>query len=106
VPSMTDRELLELSLKAAGIPHFGWNVLEEGFQIGVEEAWNSFFNGAQALRLAVILFLEVDICVSGVAVRTPSGHKILIEWDEQPDRYIAVCRAITLAAAEIGRGMG
>ena len=69
------------------------------------EVFNPLTSDADAFRLAVKLTLEVDIHQTGIAVRTPIGHKVLVSADEVKCGYAATRRAITRAAAEIGRGM-
>lgn len=114
----TDRELLELAAKAAG---FGeqqghcwtqseypkgsgnsgalWNYF--GHQ-DTAELWNPLTDDGDALRLAVKLTLEIDVCRTGIAVRTPNGIKVLVEAEDNPDAYSATRRAIVRAAAAIG----
>lgn len=105
----TDRELLELAAKAAkmntrefasdSITRWHWR------EDGTHTAWNPLNDDGDALRLAVKLTLEVDICLSGVAVRTPHGDKILVDDRDEKCIYAATRRAITRAAAAIGEVM-
>jgi hypothetical protein len=107
---MTDRELLELAAKAAGI---AIEKTRRGIvlcqSINAEKRmgsiWNPLADDGDALRLAVKLTLEIDVCMTGIAVRTPIGHKVLIDSKQEPDAYAATRRAITRAAAEIGKAM-
>ena len=99
---MTDRELLELAAKAAGIEltwdctdRFGepWTVIK-----GVVCAyWNPLTDDGDALRLAVKLNLLTTECVEDW------------KWCTDKAKHADVCasyrRAITRAAAEIGRNM-
>ena len=105
---MTDRELLELAAKAAGIPvrdlDSRYDCWEET-PVLIHRAWNPLTDDGDAFRLAVNLRLEVDIGHDGIAVRTPQGHKILIHAAEQADPHIATRRAIVRAAAEMGEAM-
>lgn len=116
---MTDRELLELAAKAAGIT-LEW--LEEYCYIPDDDpeidplwrlinGWNPLEDDGDALRLAVYLSDRITI------------HKILsqnkievrlrnINWfsayefcNEYTDFYAATRRAIVRAAAEIGKAM-
>ena len=101
---MTDRELLELAAKACG--------LEEA-KLRIEfNQWNPLTDDGDALRLAVKLGL--DVCIDTPIEREPHTHVIgfvgnsadtvdVIEAHGDP--YAATRRAITRAAAEIGRGM-
>lgn len=102
---MTDRELLELAAKAAGMKILGW--LDGVPDVGCARNivwWNPLTDDGDALRLAVKLELKishrtVDVDVSrgnasaSVYVPTYSG------------REEATRRAIVRAAAEIGRAM-
>ena len=114
----TDRELLELAAKSAGyaiewrewitsrVEAFGAikHAKHEGFWLD-DKQWNPLTDDGDALRLAVKLTLEVDICLSGVAVRTPHGDKILVDDRDEKCIYAATRRAIVVAAAAIGEGM-
>lgn len=108
----TDRELLELAAKAAGIKLLFWegvcrNVtgLHEMANIYAAPHWNPLTDDGDALRLAVKLCLEIDVHHTGIAVRTPCGQKVLISADEVKCGYAATRRAITRAAAAIGEAM-
>ena len=68
-------------------------------------AWNPLTDDGDALRLAVKLWLEVDICQTGIAIRTPNGIKVLLSEDDESDVTAATRRAIVRAAAEIGKAM-
>jgi len=110
----TDMELLEAAAKAAGIIgeweldeafmqerwYFNVQYDNQGMLTGFE--WNPLLDDGHALRLAVKLVLEINICLSNVAVRTSCGHKIIVDADEVKDIYAATRRAIVRAAAEIG----
>jgi hypothetical protein len=119
--SMTDRELLELAARAAGIEikrgrlddpacrdmlvfNSARNLLEK---LG---PWNPLTDDGDALRLAVKLNLNVlfDSVPDGV------GVFVYGEWDDAPeganetyekDGCAATRRAITRAAAEIGKAL-
>jgi hypothetical protein len=82
---MRDKELLELAAKAA------WGNLESG--------WNPLTDDADALRLAVKLELNVLV---GVA---KDGEGRIVVETSLDDPYAATRRAITRAAAEIGKAM-
>lgn len=107
----TDRELLEFAAKAAGLNAIAaWYDASLGCAVvsnthGPADRWNPLTDDGDALRLAVKLTLEVDICLSGVAVRTPHGDKILVDDRDEKCIYAATRRAITRAAAAIGDGM-
>jgi hypothetical protein len=106
---MTDKELLELAAKAAKIDWFRntvnglWN--KEG------EIWNPLTDDGDALRLAVVL--GMDVCVD-TKHEEHSTHVICFSNDYDPaiademeshnnDPYAATRRAITRAAAAIGK---
>lgn len=96
---MTDKELLELAAKAAGIQiHQGDNEPPEGFE---SSGWNPLMHDAHALRLAVKLLFEIDMGRGCIAIRHATGIKILEAFNNDP--YAATRRAIVRAAAEIGR---
>ena len=88
---MTDRELLELAAKASGLLYMGNPLTDDG----------------DALRLAVKLNLSADFFDDEIKVGyTPNDN----ECDQVAeaigdDPYAATRRAITRAAAEIGKGM-
>jgi hypothetical protein len=109
---MTDRELLELAAKAAGIEHYG----EHNAQGGLKTTggwWNPLTDDGDALRLAVKL--ELDVCINTPIDREPHTHvigfvgnstdTIAVIEGRGDDPYAATRRAIVKAAAEIGRAM-
>ena len=108
---MSDKELLELAAKAAGIEVLGVSFEMDGsfagFPIGGQKVWNPLTDDGDALRLAVKLGLHISQQLSYVAVMQPHGgagsHRL--QWTEQynNDPYAATRRAIVRAAAEIGR---
>jgi hypothetical protein len=91
---MTDKELLELAAKAAGItlgeywtPHLGRHH---------DHCWNPLTDDGDALRLAVQLnILKNAYLESWIAQEVGKG----LDW------YAATRRAIVMAAAQIGRAM-
>lgn len=89
---MTDRELLELAAKAAGIDmqqHCGWHPL---------------YDDGDALRLAVKLEMQIDLRHSFHTVRVYGAAEGRID-EGAKDPYAATRRAIVRAAAEIGKEM-
>jgi hypothetical protein len=106
---MTDRELLELAAKAAGIDG-EWKVWigkqmerKEGFvSKSNRKEWTPLTDDGDALRLAVKLNMLVD-CFSECARTLPD----ILPWSypetDKGDRYAATRRAIVRAAAEIGK---
>jgi hypothetical protein len=109
---MTDREMLELAAKAAGIDWIKNCVwIENGFYSPLAKheriAWNPLTNDGDALRLAVKLGLLVDVWLKQkVCIASNQGEE-LVDAREQfgNDPYAATRRAIVRAAAEIGRDM-
>ena len=103
---MIDREMLEYAAKSAGYSlKWGREWHDKGVPLVDDKSWNPLDDDGDALRLAVKLTLEVDVCQTGVAVRTPTGVKVLVDSKEEPNAYAATRRAIVRAAAEIGKGM-
>jgi hypothetical protein len=102
---MTDRELLELAAKAAGLPHQwcdAWNTMAKPRPDGgffFDKVWTPLTDDGDALRLAVrcaqrfglYRFMRAWL----IAMATEQG--------DASDSYAATRRAIVRAAAEIGR---
>ena len=101
---MTDRELLELAAKAAGIEYndrYGKGLWLGEFYSGKE--WNPLTDDGDALRLAVKLKMEVCVWHSDTTIQTDEVATITL--DHKGDPYAATRRAIVRAAAEIGKVM-
>ena len=104
---MTDKELLELAAKAAGIeiqwPSFGDASCR---RTDTWDIWNPLTDDGDALRLAVKLGLGISIPLSNkrTDVVTFSGP-ITSVIEAHGDPYAATRRAIVRAAAEIGKEM-
>jgi hypothetical protein len=108
-----NRELLELSAKAAGIQgHYAsldefpnWmNVHDgEGVYYTASQAWKPLTDDGDALRLAVKLEMDLSLGLNGCVV-LPDPN-IRLEELSSDDPYAATRRAIVRAAAEIGKGM-
>ena len=109
---MTDRELLELAAKAAGIKVKGYFedeptlLIKPGIRLPPAR-WNPLTDDGDALRLAVKLGLDVEM--HGCKAMHPYACAFDCERDiaeeVQPndgDPYAATRRAIVRAAAEIG----
>lgn len=107
---LTDRELLELAAKAAGIIGV-WH--ERGQCIHVTDCegmsdiwWRPLTDDGDALRLAADLGLVIctdkrSVYAHTIPGITPSAYAS----QGGPDHMANICRAITRAAAEIGRAM-
>ena len=97
---MTDRELLELAAKAAGVPYIkpsddydGSLGLAIGDNPMRTRTWNPLTDDGDALRLAVKLVIDI-------------GDAQADYWDkDSTDPYAATRRAIVRAAAVIGKAM-
>lgn len=120
---MSDRELLELAAKAAGIVSNGWHPAggvqyrDEGGQSSVFDPLN---RDGDAFRLAVKLRIDLSLWFmrDSVTAKTHigAGRGIPLHGEYKPPRndhiepfgsdpYVATRRAIVRAAAEIGRGL-
>ena len=105
---MTDRELLELAAKAAGIESLWWT--KDGNKLfqrngGEQKPWNPLTDDGDALRLAVKLDLDI-FYQSDEAGRFTSVERAGWAYEHHNgDPYTATRRAIVRAAAEIGRSM-
>lgn len=95
---MTDRELLELAAKAAGMK-LAWpdDGEDDGPYIDVWEPWNPLTDDGDALRLAV------KLCSQEYIGEWIDKHCTASEYNADP--YAATRRAIVRAAAEIGKGL-
>ena len=101
---MNEREMLELAAKAAGmIPkEFAGN---DAFMDGVLERWNSLQDDGDALRLAVKLQMNVWIGDGGTESEVDTPKLMPSVLEKGNDTYAATSRAITRAAAQIGKSM-
>jgi hypothetical protein len=106
---MTDRELLELAAKAADIELWHEDVFTKGLTQKISQSgilcWNPLTDDGDALRLAVKL--DINVYVHLVSGSTMASAKPEIDEVEPHgnDPYAATRRAITRAAAEIGKAM-
>ena len=105
--NMTDRELLELAAKAAGIELYvderGYWLIEEN---GEHWYWNPLTDDGDALRLAVKLGISFKVFLQLNQVW--ADHHMLGNWIEEKlgeDPCAATRRAIVRAAAEIGKNL-
>lgn len=98
---MTDRELLKLAAKAAGVVHDGVGYLSP---TGLPMHWNPLNDDGDALRLAVKL--RMTICTLSDSIEVISYDNSIcsneMTWEGE-DPYAATRRAIVRAAAEIGK---
>jgi len=104
---MTDKELLELAAKAAGVVGIDGVYPIARDSSGDCYFWNPLTDDGDALRLAVKLELDVNPLDSSMWVsREFVKPKVDVEEPYGDDPYAATRRAIVRAAAEIGRTMG
>lgn len=98
---MTDKELLTLAAKAAGIGG-GWHHdlmwLDEH-----SSEWNPRTDDGDAFRLAVKLWIEISFEPNCVQVYPPRSLPVDVPRGDDP--LAATRLAIVRAAAEIGRAM-
>ena len=108
---MTDRELLELAAKAAGINQTGWDDTNPGIEpalVAVDENdcayhWNPLTDDGDAFRLAVKLRIDIAHALDFVVVAGDGTASSLRR--ENGAGCSATRRAIVRAAAEIGMAM-
>ena len=104
---MTDRELLELAAKAAGIPLKPDFKERFDYYIADRMMWNPLTDDGDALRLAVKLGLCVGPNFDADRVVVDAGefsqHHVYQMFDD--DKFAATRRAIVRAAAELGKEM-
>jgi hypothetical protein len=106
---MTDRELLELAAKAAGIEFNNKRCPTGALYCGPKHGWwNPLTDDGDALRLAVKLAAKLQMLIEcdgdGAVVFERITYAHAFE-PSSPDPYAATRRAIVRAAAEIGRNM-
>lgn len=108
---MTDRELLELAAKAAGITYDGEDEGGHAMWFVPELSrycyWNPLTDDGDAMRMAVKLRLEVVHLEGGGTdvIRWVNGLESVHVCESGADPYAATRRAIVRAAAELGRAM-
>ncbi len=119
---MSDRELLELAAKAAGMEVDGLAckaivqiddelALLVRNSLGGNSIWNPLRNDGDALRLAVKTGIKIEMHTSWVYARAvipkdPHPWREITEgWAITKEPYAATRRAIVRAAAEIGKAM-
>lgn len=101
---MNDRELLELAAKAAG---FSIEYRDNGNHFAsypISQIWNPLADDGDALRLSAQLMICIHWCKAGRVYAHADGDIEACE-SYRGDGGAAVRRAITSAAAEIGRTM-
>ena len=109
---MTDRELLELAAKATGVSgyfdrvHMPYgDMWIEGINAGEITLWNPLADDGDALRLAVDLGMIVYTNACAAVILMDDDSELAFEEESGDDPRAATRRAITRAAAEIGKAM-
>jgi hypothetical protein len=108
---MTDREMLELAAKAAGIRLSGeWSSKERMWADTPESWWNPLTDDGDALRLAVKLCSSLQFTppasgFDGFVQAWPTVGVEHVEEEYGSDANAATRRAIVRVAAEIGRAL-
>lgn len=105
---MNDKQMLELAAKAVGVDvWFDANGYCRKVR-GSCDIWNPLTDDGDALRLAVKLKMSLDLFDEYIAAGyTPNDNECLqIEEPHENAPMQATRRAITRAAAEIGRALG
>ena len=106
VCEMTDKELIELAAKAAGLHVKVASNSGRGLKVhGNCNWWNPLTDDGDALRLAVKVGIYVH-CRAGSMVTSAIGDGdewVIENWSNDPTS--ATRRAITRAAAQIGKEM-
>jgi len=105
---MTDKEMLELAAKAAGIC-LEWPSLPDIYprDLATHRPWNPLADDGDALRLAVKCVLLMDADAQCAMQQERYGDQIGDWCDGGPDNdeCARMRRAIVRASAEIGRAM-
>ena len=114
---MTDREMLELAAKAAGILLCGYSwigenedddeceILESAFvktnpEQELATKWNPLTDDGDALRLAVRLHMQVSVTTESCRAETLPRLGVRVN---DSDENLATRRAVVMAAAAVGR---
>ena len=105
--SMSDRELLELAAKAAGVDVMGFVECHSGIMVERADGgwWDPLEDDGDALRIAIQL--NMTICTHGMGVYAGDVEISLASAPEctDEDRPRIVRRCIVRAAAQIGKSM-
>ncbi len=105
---MTDKELLGLAAKAAGLNIVGWVAGRNNLQwaeLDCSTKWNAMHDDGDALRLAVKLDMTVCFHGLGIHAKNPNGKGASSPECSDADKPALVRRAIVRAAAAIGGSM-
>lgn len=110
---MNEKELLTLAAKAAGLTNHKWvpiwNCMAEGDDISFDKdtIWNPLEDNEDAFALAVTLRIDLGFGAQDVAALAwpEQGHIGMFLAHYNGDPLAATRRAITQAAAEIGKAI-
>lgn len=117
---MNNRELLELAAKAAGVSYCGSGVVtveDRGVWVGdyaddSKRYWNPLTDFGTALQLGMKLEFRIEpravpgaVYIDRLHPHTCRWHHYAHEFYNNENMMTAVCRAITRAAAEVGKAM-
>ncbi len=112
---MTDKELLELAARAAGIEH-GVDRADSGLSLTNRDGrhtyfpkWNPLTDDGDAFRLAVELGIRIDmesdVCVSAYKYVNSAQRFFISKESSRENRLENARRAICNVAANIGSAM-
>ena len=100
---MTDREMLELAAKAAGLHIKVSSNSGMGLKVhGNCNWWNPLTDDGDALRLAVKLHMQVSVTTESCRAETLPCLGVRVN---DSDENLATRRAVVMAAAAVGREM-
>lgn len=111
---MTDREMLELAAKAMGFPEIryqdldGWGEDRYGFNEAIwtgTDYWNPRSNYKHAFTMAIQLKIRMEPTENYAVAYAGSVCAEKFTERNGDNAVLAMCRAVTRAAAEIGRNM-
>lgn len=109
---MSDRELLELAAKAAGLRLFVWGKKgAENFCIRLDDGspsarWNPLTDDGDSRRLQVALGISLIMCTEGRArAMSHDAEHHAVEDDASKGGGTNARMAVLKCASEIGRGM-
>lgn len=108
----TDRELMDLAAKAAGIKLRGWSDYHQAFHVDASDrsdaVWNPRDDDGDSRRLEVALRLRVDVADEHVRVMYGLHTADRMVEHTEPfgrDPHAATRLAVLRVAAEIGKAM-
>ena len=99
----TDRELLELAAKAAGIESWRLPKIWPEWHADEDDEWDPLTDDSDALRLVV----KLEMVINAMDGRVIAGDMsdVVIDYDAIDGQHDGLRRAIVRAAAAIGESM-